>query len=45
MVSNEHFLKQIENYDLLLQNTDKEEVIEAIISGVLEKYEEAVREN
>ena len=45
MISNEHFLKQIDDYDLLLQNTDKEEVIEAIISGVLEKYEEAVHED
>ena len=37
-VSNESLLKQIDDYDLLLANTEKED-------GVLEKYEEAQVEN
>lgn len=45
MISNETFIEILKQYDTLLENTNKEDVIEAIICQVLAKYEENVIED
>lgn len=42
LVTNDHFLKELENYDSILDGTDDTVVIASINSQILEKYEEIV---
>ena len=41
-ISNKNFIKKLENYDEVLENTTDNTVIASIISQVLSKYEEVV---